>query len=270
MGRNNKVIVPIMNAISFTDGMDIRGKRPCLVGIDGECRGQIVDLSGRTRLGRHPQNDVHLSDVAVSAFHMQITAVGGSYEVADLRSKNGTTLNGRWIQRPTILADGDTIVIAKNAFCFRLPQQECVENTSQTSSCVAASRNRKGSITSAKEHPGGRVRSSTRNSGAGRTTRILVYLTLCALQVFIGVLALRPVAGRFAGNTPRDPSERTAPTAGISPHDEQGRIALLRRVSAGRESQPLEKEVPILDPDIPVREISGQADHRRVMPPGDQ
>ena len=76
----------------------------CLIGTEGEHRGQVIELSDATKWGRHPQNDVCFSDATVSAFHMQITEVGGGYEVTDLRSKNGTKLNGRWYHKTGALS----------------------------------------------------------------------------------------------------------------------------------------------------------------------
>lgn len=48
-----------------------------------------------TLVGRSPQASIRLSDPSVSAEHAQLSVEDGGLRISDLKSKNGTTLNGR-------------------------------------------------------------------------------------------------------------------------------------------------------------------------------
>lgn len=63
-------------------------------------------------IGRHTSHPIHLDDVAVSGDHARLT-LSHSVVLEDLRSSNGTLLNGAMVCRPTPLNPGDTIQIAK-------------------------------------------------------------------------------------------------------------------------------------------------------------
>jgi DNA-binding response OmpR family regulator len=62
-------------------------------------------------LGRAEDNDVVADDRWVSRYHAQIRREEGRYLVVDLGSKNGTTVNGRRITGPAVLADGDQVQV---------------------------------------------------------------------------------------------------------------------------------------------------------------
>lgn len=61
-------------------------------------------------IGRRPDNNIVLDDKFVSGRHAVIGFEQGRYYVEDLKSSNGTLLNGKPVQR-TPLDDGDTIRI---------------------------------------------------------------------------------------------------------------------------------------------------------------
>jgi type VI secretion system protein ImpL len=84
--------------------------------IEGSKRGQVesFDLE-RIRIGRHPDNDVKFNpdaDRAVSGHHAEILCQGEHVTVRDLQSRNGTLVNGRRINQPTELREGDIIQFA--------------------------------------------------------------------------------------------------------------------------------------------------------------
>jgi pSer/pThr/pTyr-binding forkhead associated (FHA) protein len=66
---------------------------------------------GRTRIGALDDNDIVLSSTTVSRYHAEIVARAGRIEISDLRSRNGTRVNGQVIQQSPIRA-GDRIAIA--------------------------------------------------------------------------------------------------------------------------------------------------------------
>ena len=76
----------------------------------GATPGTEYELEGeRTVLGRHPNCHVVFDNGAVSRHHAQILESHGSYYLEDLRSRNGTQLNGETLEGRTELHDGDQI-----------------------------------------------------------------------------------------------------------------------------------------------------------------
>jgi ABC-type multidrug transport system ATPase subunit/predicted component of type VI protein secretion system len=68
------------------------------------------------QLGRDPGNDVVIPSSNVSRFHAQIQRVGQRYRVEDLRSSNGTFVNGEQIEGSVWLKPDDTIRIGQYRF----------------------------------------------------------------------------------------------------------------------------------------------------------
>lgn len=62
-------------------------------------------------IGRRPTHHVHLDGSTVSGDHARLM-LGSAVVLEDLKSTNGTLLNGAPITRPTPLNPGDTIQIA--------------------------------------------------------------------------------------------------------------------------------------------------------------
>lgn len=74
----------------------------------------------RTILGRHSRCEVVLDDGAISRRHAQILESHGNYFLEDLRSRNGTELNGQPVRGRTELRDGDEIQICDFRLRFDL------------------------------------------------------------------------------------------------------------------------------------------------------
>lgn len=64
-----------------------------------------------TMLGRNETNQIVLSVDLVSRVHAMIYEKDGLYHVRDLKSQNGTYVNGEKIESDTVLHDGDIIKI---------------------------------------------------------------------------------------------------------------------------------------------------------------
>ncbi|MDA0321699.1 MAG: FHA domain-containing protein [Verrucomicrobia bacterium] len=60
-------------------------------------------------IGRSQQADLTLDDGSVSRQHAEIVRRGGSYQVKDRQSRNGTIVNDKTIAHPCDLSDGDVI-----------------------------------------------------------------------------------------------------------------------------------------------------------------
>ena len=71
---------------------------------------RIVIDTPRLTIGRRPFNDVMLDDLTVSGEHAVLHTAAGTSTIHDLRSRNGTVVNGVPVMQRT-LADGDRIDI---------------------------------------------------------------------------------------------------------------------------------------------------------------
>lgn len=77
----------------------------------GELQGQKVEIDkDEISVGRSDQNDISLDDPAASGRHCVIVRDGNKYSIKDLRSTNGTRLNGRNIVEAR-LKPGDVITV---------------------------------------------------------------------------------------------------------------------------------------------------------------
>lgn len=87
--------------------------------IKGMNPGQQFPLEGeRNILGRHPECDIVLDLGAVSRQHAQIVCVGDQFYVEDLKSRNGTFVNGQLIEGRHPLRNNDRVKICDLLFTF--------------------------------------------------------------------------------------------------------------------------------------------------------
>ncbi|MGL4941977.1 MAG: SpoIIE family protein phosphatase [Thermoguttaceae bacterium] len=107
-----------------------------LIRTSGDQRGQRVHLTTLpARLGRHPDCEVLIDYASVSREHARIVSEGGELLLEDLKSRNGTLLNGETIAQRVALRDGDTISICGLTFELRLKSQDEMEATVNRSRC---------------------------------------------------------------------------------------------------------------------------------------
>lgn len=83
-----------------------------LVVKDGPLVGRQFPVSAEVLIGRE-QADVVLDDVQVSRRHALVRPVRGGLEIEDLRSANGTRVNGERVETTRRLQDGDQIRIGR-------------------------------------------------------------------------------------------------------------------------------------------------------------
>jgi ABC-type multidrug transport system ATPase subunit/pSer/pThr/pTyr-binding forkhead associated (FHA) protein len=110
---------------------------PSLPGEIREVEGEIP-LTGSLVLGRDPQEcQIHLPHVRVSRRHAQIALEGTTAQLTDLRSANGTFVNGRSIAGTVTLHPGDRIDIGPYALAFtgRSLISQSRENNTQLVCC---------------------------------------------------------------------------------------------------------------------------------------
>lgn len=91
-----------------------------------------IRLRKRIRIGRHENNDWVIRDANVSRNHAEIIQnVGGLFEIIDLKSTNGTFLNGQSIKRES-LKSGDVVRIGSVQKRFTLDGLEAIEGIQGT------------------------------------------------------------------------------------------------------------------------------------------
>ncbi len=83
-----------------------------LVVREGQLAGQRIRLDRKLVIGREGV-DLVISDPEVSRRHAAIRMIRGSPVIEDLRSLNGTWVNGTRIASPTLLAPGDVVSVGK-------------------------------------------------------------------------------------------------------------------------------------------------------------
>lgn len=88
--------------------------------VRGGTPGSTIPLSDdRCIIGRHPGCQAVFDNPAISRHHAQVLESHGSYFVEDLRSRNGTYVNGKLLEGRTQLEDGDQIRISDVVLTFQ-------------------------------------------------------------------------------------------------------------------------------------------------------
>ena len=94
--------------------------RPVLIVVDGPVVIQSLTLEkGRYRIGRSSDCDLVLPSASVSRYHAVVEKVGNDFFIEDLKSTNGTKINGEMISRYQ-LKPGDEIEICDHKIIFDL------------------------------------------------------------------------------------------------------------------------------------------------------
>jgi len=85
---------------------------------------EILNLRECTtlRIGRNPQNDTVINHPSVSNFHARIERKNGSLIITDLKSTNGTFVNGKQITSERVLRPNDTIRIGPCRLVFNFDE----------------------------------------------------------------------------------------------------------------------------------------------------
>jgi len=90
----------------------------------GSRSGERIPLrAGRLVIGRHPACDLVIDTSSVSREHAAVTLQHGHATIEDLRSRNGTTLNGRPLTAPHRLTDGDQVQICEQLLIFAVGER---------------------------------------------------------------------------------------------------------------------------------------------------
>jgi serine/threonine protein kinase/uncharacterized membrane protein len=109
----------LSTALSRFSQVFARSPQAYLVGRRGAGASYRYSLARKdTLLGRATNNSIVLEDRYVSAHHARIIAAGARYVLYDMRSQNGTYVNGYRVQQPVTLSHGDRIEMGNCEFTF--------------------------------------------------------------------------------------------------------------------------------------------------------
>ena len=89
--------------------------------LKGSCEGQSFDLEEDVIfIGRAPDNGIQIKDRSVSRVHLQLIRKGSEYFVRDLKSKNGTFVNGEKLSPDAEIRiyEGVPVTIGKSVICI--------------------------------------------------------------------------------------------------------------------------------------------------------
>jgi putative nucleotidyltransferase with HDIG domain len=92
-------------------------KTGCLEILSGPFQGQKHPFRSQLTIGRRSDNTIRLIDVKVSRNHAKIVATGEGFLIEDMKSSNGTFVNGEKVES-RCLKSGDTITIGFTEFRF--------------------------------------------------------------------------------------------------------------------------------------------------------
>jgi hypothetical protein len=94
--------------------------RPVVAQLTIEGDGRVVPLTeGDYLVGRHRDNTIELTDPGVSSFHARIYRGPDGYAIEDLKSRNGTFVNGSRVLHAT-LADGDVVHVGQTDLRYQI------------------------------------------------------------------------------------------------------------------------------------------------------
>ncbi|GGH52415.1 hypothetical protein GCM10010975_07010 [Comamonas phosphati] len=88
-----------------------------VISIDGAVIKEIRLTKEHTTLGRRPYNDIVIDNLSVSGEHAVLTLGNGNVTIEDLRSTNGTHVNGQTVER-CALKHGDLLDIGRYKIRF--------------------------------------------------------------------------------------------------------------------------------------------------------
>ncbi len=100
--------------------------------------GVHVFIEGVTTIGRDPNCTIPLHDLGVSRQHAMITPEqNGTFMLTDMRSTNGTRVNGTSVDREHVLKDGEKIYVGDTVLQFALADELEIDFHSEVATLVS-------------------------------------------------------------------------------------------------------------------------------------
>lgn len=107
-----------------------------VLSVDGVVMSEVALTRERMTLGRKPQNDIVIDNIAVSAEHAVIVTLLNDSFLEDLGSTNGTFVNGQPVKKH-FLQNGDTIELGKYRLKFIADADMAVQSYRQSLASLA-------------------------------------------------------------------------------------------------------------------------------------
>jgi pSer/pThr/pTyr-binding forkhead associated (FHA) protein len=107
-----------------------------VLSVDGVVMSEMALTRERMTLGRKPQNDIVIDNIAVSAEHAVIVTLLNDSFLEDLGSTNGTFVNGQPVKKH-FLKNGDTIELGKYRLKFIADADMAVQSYRQSLASLA-------------------------------------------------------------------------------------------------------------------------------------
>jgi class 3 adenylate cyclase/pSer/pThr/pTyr-binding forkhead associated (FHA) protein len=109
--------------------------------LSGKNKGAVTKLSGETVIGRELDEGISLHESNVSRRHASIRRKDMYFVLVDLGSANGTSVNGRKLDRfvPQPLYEGDVITVCSSRLVFHAEGQDPSSSLKKASTDVSAS-----------------------------------------------------------------------------------------------------------------------------------
>lgn len=111
---------------------------PKFIGLQGEDAGKEFSIDRKATLGRSTSNMIHIREKKASRMHAVIEFKSDHYMLEDLKSGNGTLLNGKPVTQSVALKDKDKITIGDAIFCFSNPYNYSSNSTHQSPGVVSS------------------------------------------------------------------------------------------------------------------------------------
>jgi len=114
-------------------------RHACLVVVAGNGVGEVFRVDRSLTVGRGDDADVRVEDAGMSRRHARLVIDDGSVAVEDLRSTNGTWVNGSRVSGRRVLADGDKLQFGTSTV-LRFEYQDETDHAFQRQMFESASR----------------------------------------------------------------------------------------------------------------------------------
>ena len=88
------------------------GMPKLVLSMDGLVLKEMALVKERTTIGRKPDNDIQIDNLAISGHHAVITCITNDAFLEDQNSTNGTYLNGQPVKK-NVLRNNDVIELGK-------------------------------------------------------------------------------------------------------------------------------------------------------------
>lgn len=102
-----------------------------ILSFEGTVLATVVVNKDRITIGRKPENDIQVDNLAVSGHHAAVLRVGNDVVLEDLNSTNGTIVNGQLVQKH-VLKNFDVIELGKHKLKYLVEAQASAAGMEKT------------------------------------------------------------------------------------------------------------------------------------------